>query len=90
MAGQPVVQPLPILRDTTQGLGSGVVVSKCGGCGEDALYGLAPRTARSTPLGPDSGIIYQVLEANERIGGRLYTHEFEGHTPNDYYVGPPP
>ena len=41
-------------------------------------------------LGPDSGITYQILEANERIGGRLYTHEFEGHTPNDYYVSPPP
>lgn len=39
-------------------------------------------------LGPDSGITYQILEADERIGGRLYTHTFEGHTPNDYYVGP--
>ena len=39
-------------------------------------------------LGPDSGITYQILEANERIGGRLFTHIFDGHTPNDYYVGP--
>lgn len=37
-------------------------------------------------LGPDSGITYQILEADQRIGGRLYTHKFEGHTPNDYYV----
>jgi hypothetical protein len=41
-------------------------------------------------LGPESGITYQMLEADERIGGRLYTHKFEGHTPNDYYVGPSP
>jgi len=41
-------------------------------------------------LGTDSGITYQILEADGRIGGRLYTHKFEGHTPNDYYVGPPP
>ena len=41
-------------------------------------------------LGPESGITYQILEADERIGGRLYTHKFEGHTPNDYYVGPSP
>lgn len=41
-------------------------------------------------LGPDSGITYQILEANERIGGRLYTHIFKGDktTPDDYYVGP--
>ena len=41
-------------------------------------------------LGPDSGVTYQILEADTRIGGRLYTHKFEGHTPNDYYVSLPP
>ena len=40
-------------------------------------------------LGPDSGITYQILEADQRIGGRLYTHKFEGYTPNDYYVSLP-
>ena len=77
MAGQPVVQPLPIRHDTTQDLGGGVVVSKCRGCGEDAQHSLALRTARPTPLAlmAHSGTIYQILEAIERISGRLYTQE---------------
>jgi len=41
-------------------------------------------------LGPDSGITYQILEADQRIGGRLFTYKFEGHAEDDYYVGPPP
>jgi len=41
-------------------------------------------------LGPDSGITYQILEADQRIGGRLFTYQFEGHAEDDYYVGPPP
>ena len=31
-------------------------------------------------LDPESGITYRILEADERVGGRLYTHKFEGHT----------
>jgi NAD(P)-binding Rossmann-like domain len=37
-------------------------------------------------LGPDSGVTYEILEADERVGGHLYTYRFEGHDPNDYYV----
>jgi hypothetical protein len=37
-------------------------------------------------LGPESGITYDILEANpDRIGGRLYTHRFSD-APNDYFV----
>lgn len=37
-------------------------------------------------LGPDSGITYDILEANpDRAGGRLYTHRFSD-SPNDYFV----
>ncbi|KAJ7223279.1 amine oxidase [Mycena pura] len=36
-------------------------------------------------LGPESGIIYDILEANpDRVGGRLYTHRFSD-SPNDYF-----
>jgi NAD(P)-binding Rossmann-like domain len=34
-----------------------------------------------------SGVTYEILEGDDRPGGRLYTHVFEGYTPNDYYVG---
>ena len=38
-----------------------------------------------------SGVTYEILEGNNRAGGRLYTHVFEGKdtTPNDYYVSLP-
>jgi protoporphyrinogen oxidase len=39
-------------------------------------------------LGPKSGITYEILEADTRCGGRLYTHKFAVYTPDDYYVGP--
>lgn len=40
-------------------------------------------------LGPESGIAYDILEANpDRIGGRLYTHRFSD-SPNDYFVSDP-
>ncbi|KAF7378472.1 Amine oxidase [Mycena sanguinolenta] len=36
-------------------------------------------------LGPESGITYDILEANpDRTGGRLYTHRFSD-SPNDYF-----
>ncbi|THU83366.1 amine oxidase [Dendrothele bispora CBS 962.96] len=36
-------------------------------------------------LGSESGIVYDILEANpDRIGGRLYTHRFSD-SPNDYF-----
>ena len=40
-------------------------------------------------LSPESAITYQILEADERVSGRLYTHKLRD-TPNDYYVGPSP
>lgn len=34
------------------------------------------------------GIPFQILEATDRIGGRCYTHYFEGGGEWDYYVCP--
>ncbi|KAJ7466775.1 amine oxidase [Mycena galericulata] len=75
-AGLPSLNPPPSRAKTGEPIRVGIL-----GAGIAGLYA----ALLIDYLGPESGLTYDILEANPgRTGGRLYTHRFSD-SPNDYF-----
>ncbi|KAK7060039.1 amine oxidase [Favolaschia claudopus] len=75
-AGLPPLRPPPLRNRNAEPIRIGIL-----GAGIAGLYA----ALLIDYLGPESGMTYDILEANpNRIGGRLYTHRFSD-SPNDYF-----